>query len=100
MSFAEYLQHRLFAETEASVSMASGTGLLNQQTCEWDDELLQHLEIASARLPVIAQPGRLDQGSGSGGCARWAVHADRPGDDHSIGHALGWRVRQRRSAGG
>ncbi len=58
MSFAEYLQRRLFAETEVSISMASGTGLLNQQTCEWDHELLQHLEIAPAKLLAIAQPGR------------------------------------------
>ncbi|HEY3027839.1 MAG TPA: gluconokinase [Pyrinomonadaceae bacterium] len=58
MSFAEYLQHRLFAETEVSVSMASGTGLLNQQTCEWDDDLLRQLEIGADKLPVIAQPGR------------------------------------------
>ena len=58
MSFAEYLQHRLFAEIGMSVSMASGTGLLNQQTCEWDNELLRHLEIAPGKLPPIAQPGR------------------------------------------
>jgi gluconokinase len=58
MSFAEYLQQRLFAETEMSVSMASGTGLLNQQTCEWDDELLGHLEIPPGKLPAIAEPGK------------------------------------------
>ena len=58
MSFAEYLQHRLFAEIGMSVSMASGTGLLNQQTCDWDGELLQQLEIAPGKLAAITQPGK------------------------------------------
>ena len=57
MSFAEYLQLRLLGETEASVSMASGTGLFNQHTCQWDDELLRNLELSSKQLPRIAQPG-------------------------------------------
>ena len=58
VSFAEYLQYRLFAETEMSVSMASGTGLLNQQTCEWDDDLLQQLEIGAGKLPGSRSPGK------------------------------------------
>src|SRR5882672_3504809 len=43
LSFADYLTLQFFGETAASVSMASGTGLLNQQTCEWDEELLEAL---------------------------------------------------------
>ncbi|MEO8433827.1 MAG: gluconokinase [Pyrinomonadaceae bacterium] len=58
MSFGEYLQLRFFAETEASVSMASGTGLMNQRSCEWDQDLLQKLEISADTLPIIAQPGK------------------------------------------
>ena len=58
MSFGEYLQLRFFAETEASVSMASGTGLMDQRSCEWDLELLQKLEVSADALPIIAQPGR------------------------------------------
>ena len=71
MSFAEYLQHRLFAETEVSVSMASGTGLLNQQTCEWDDDLLQQLELGAGKLPAIAQPGRTFTMLGDEYALRW-----------------------------
>lgn len=58
MSFGEYLQLRLFTETEASVSMASGTGLMNQRSCEWDLDLLQKLEVSADALPIIAPPGR------------------------------------------
>ncbi|MEP6706965.1 MAG: gluconokinase, partial [Pyrinomonadaceae bacterium] len=71
MSFAEYLQHRLFAETEMSISMASGTGLLNLQSCDWDGELLQQLEIDTSRLPKLAQPGRTFTMLGDEYAPRW-----------------------------
>jgi gluconokinase len=54
MSFADYLTLRLFGETATSVSMASSTGLLNQRTCEWDDELLAAAGVTSENLPAIA----------------------------------------------
>jgi gluconokinase len=58
LSFADYLAYQLFDETLASVSMASGTGLLNQHTCEWDSELLAALGITTSKLPEIATPDR------------------------------------------
>ena len=58
LSFADYLTLQLFGETAVSVSMASGTGLLNQHTCEWDEELLQALGVSIERLPEIAAPYR------------------------------------------
>jgi gluconokinase len=58
LSFAEYLTLHLFGETAASVSMASGTGLLNQSTCEWDEELLAKLGISLESLPEIAEPNK------------------------------------------
>ncbi|MEP6568622.1 MAG: gluconokinase [Acidobacteriota bacterium] len=54
LSFAEYLTLHLFGETATSVSMASGSGLLNQRTCEWDDELIRALGVAPGGLPEIA----------------------------------------------
>src|SRR6185436_11910298 len=33
--------------------MASATGLLDQRTCEWDDNCLAALEISEELLPVI-----------------------------------------------
>jgi gluconokinase len=54
LSFADYLTLKLFGETAVSVSMASGTGLLNQHICEWDVELLAALGVSIESLPEIA----------------------------------------------
>src|SRR5258708_2892706 len=37
--------------------MASATGLLNQKTCAWDQELLHELGLSVEQLPAIAAPG-------------------------------------------
>lgn len=58
LSFAEYVALELFGETAVSVSMASGTGLLNQRTCEWDPQMLEALDISIESLPEIATPER------------------------------------------
>jgi gluconokinase len=58
LSFADYLAYQLFDEPLTSVSMASGTGLLNQHTCEWDGELLAALGITTSSLPEVATPDR------------------------------------------
>jgi gluconokinase len=55
LSFGEFLSLKLFGQAQASVSMASGTGLFNIQTCDWDDELCRELSIASSQLPLIAE---------------------------------------------
>lgn len=54
LSFGEYLGNHFFGATIASVSMASGTGLFNQSRSDWDDELLQRLNINRKQLPEIA----------------------------------------------
>lgn len=54
LSFGEYVVLRLFGETAASVSMASGTGLFNQRSCDWDSEFIQELDISCANLPEIS----------------------------------------------
>jgi gluconokinase len=53
LGFSEYLSLRLFAETAASVSMASATGLFNQRTCDWDWDLVRALDIPTNTLPAI-----------------------------------------------
>lgn len=58
LSFAEYLTLQLFGETAASVSMASGTGLMDVGTCEWDAELLSALNVDVGQLPEIASDHR------------------------------------------
>jgi gluconokinase len=58
LSFSEYVSLKLFGESPTSVSMASGTGLLNQRTCEWEDDLLHGLNIDIEKLPRISAPGK------------------------------------------
>jgi gluconokinase len=58
LSFSEYLTLKLFGESSISVSMASGTGLLNQRTCEWEVGLLQALNVDIETLPKISAPGK------------------------------------------
>src|SRR5262249_51801040 len=46
---------------ETSISMASGTGLLDLTTNDWDAELLQVLGLDAERLPrIVEQPVWLD----------------------------------------
>jgi gluconokinase len=47
----------LLGEQVMSVSMASGTGLCNQHTCEWDNDLLRELDLSTEKLPLLADPG-------------------------------------------
>jgi gluconokinase len=54
LGFGEYLGLRLFGESHASVSMASATGLLDQRTCEWDEDFIRELDIPLDTLPELA----------------------------------------------
>jgi gluconokinase len=71
LSFSEYLALKFFGETAISVSMASGTGLLGQHTCEWDTELLRTLDVSVDALPDIATPARTFQRLNYEYAVRW-----------------------------
>jgi gluconokinase len=54
ISFGEYLVQHLTGQCGISASMASGTGLLNQHTLDWDVELLAVLGVDRERLgPIV-----------------------------------------------
>ncbi len=69
MSFGEYLQSRLFGAATVSVSMASGTGLLNQNTLAWDPETLTEMPIALRQLSALNET----DAPVSGLTAEWAA---------------------------
>jgi gluconokinase len=54
-SFGELLSAQFFDELTASVSMASGTGMLNTRSCRWDEELLEVTGVGAEQLPSIAR---------------------------------------------
>ncbi len=74
VSFGEYLLRQLTGQRAVSLSMASATGLLNQHTLRWDEELLAVLGLGPERLPPIVpldQTSRLRQ-------PRWPMLAGAP----------------------
>jgi len=74
--FAEYLQARLTGQVSSSLSMASGTGLLDQSTGAWDPEMLAAAGVGAEALPRIddtAAPGLVAPYAG-----RWPALARVP----------------------
>jgi len=55
-TLGEYLEQTLFGPSDSSgvtYSVASWTGLLNRHTLDWDDELLNYLNMEKACLPPL-----------------------------------------------
>jgi gluconokinase len=60
VSPAEWIQQRWCGNATVSLSMASGTGLLNGRTLQWDPALLHRCKIASRQLnPLSESPQKL-----------------------------------------
>jgi gluconokinase len=57
LSFSDLLALRLCGDCATSVSMASGTGLLDTRACAWDSALIRLLNLTGAHLPRIAADG-------------------------------------------
>lgn len=53
ISIKEYVWHHLTGEYCTDTSMASGTGLLNIHTLQWDDEVLDFLNIKKEQLSAV-----------------------------------------------
>lgn len=54
MSYGEYLLLKLLGQPICSLSMASGTGLFDQNSCQWDPEVLCVLNLEPSRLSPLA----------------------------------------------
>jgi len=52
-SFGEYCYERLFGKRVCSISLASGSGLFNQERCAWDAPVLQYLGVDERALSVL-----------------------------------------------
>ena len=55
VSFCDYVALKLFGELKTSVSMASGTGIFDIRENDWDDELLEYLNIKRENLPEVVE---------------------------------------------
>ena len=55
IGFGEYLALKWcdLKAPKTSLSMASGSGIFNQKTCDWDNETLKALPVARENLPIL-----------------------------------------------
>jgi len=78
LSIGEYLLCRCFGRAVCSISMASGSGLLDQRRCEWDAELLHVLGLAPDRLSPLGDLDAAVSGLAPAFAARWPALAAVP----------------------
>jgi gluconokinase len=77
LSFGEYLLSQLCGDAAASVSMASGTGLLDVRRCAWDEGVVAALGLTAGRLPRLAEDDETFALSETH-AARWSLLRGRP----------------------
>ena len=53
VSVTDYILDQLTGTLQTSISMASGTGLQNATSLDWDADLLEHIGIEPGKLPSI-----------------------------------------------
>ena len=71
MSFGEYAYLKLFGVKRCSLSMASGTGLLDQDRLEWDQGILQVLPLERNQLSPLIDLDTPLSGLGQAFAGRW-----------------------------
>ena len=71
MSFGEYAYLKLFGVSRCSLSMASGTGLLDQDRLEWDEGILQVLPLERNQLSPLIDLDTPLSGLGQAFAGRW-----------------------------
>lgn len=78
LSLCEYLYGRLFGECGVSISIASGTGLLDVHRCDWDAFGLRLAGIRAESLPPLAEWNEPVSGLRSHFARRWPALARVP----------------------
>jgi gluconokinase len=70
-SFGEFLELSLFGDARTSISMASGTGLMDQTDVRWDPEALAAAELEDRHLFPIAARTEARRGLRAPWAGRW-----------------------------
>ncbi|MDQ3657343.1 MAG: gluconokinase [Chloroflexota bacterium] len=78
LSVTDYLHREFFGLLETSISMASGTGLLNGTTLDWDEGMLEILDLEDDDLPPIRDRSLPHNGLRSDLATRWPTLANVP----------------------
>jgi len=77
-SFGEHLELTLFGEAATTVSMASGTGLLDQETMTWDPAALAAADVDATRLFPLCDRRDGRAGLRPAWARRWPALRGRP----------------------
>ena len=78
MSIGEYLYFVLFGKAVCGVSMASGTGLFNQNACAWDEKVLSALPLTPDELSELGDMDTPLRGLRRSYADRWPALAKVP----------------------
>lgn len=78
VSFGEYLYLKLFGELRVSISMASATGLFDQNECRWDADLISALPLDLDQLSPLAEFTEAFTGLRGSYADRWPALAHVP----------------------
>jgi gluconokinase len=78
MSIGEYLTLRLFGRAVCSISMASGTGMLDLRRCGWDGEVLGAVGLSPERLAPLVDVDAALSGLRGEFASRWPALARVP----------------------
>ncbi len=78
LSFGEYLYLRYFGQAQCSLSMASGTGLFDQNTRQWDAEMLKVSRVKADQLLPLGDFNTPLKGLLPEFARRWPTLADIP----------------------
>lgn len=78
MSIGEYLYFVLFGKALCGVSMASGTGLFNQNSCSWDEKVLAALPLTPDKLSELGDMDTPLRGLRGSYADRWPALAQVP----------------------
>ncbi len=77
-SVTDYLHREFFGPLATSISMASGTGLLNGRTLDWDAGMLDALDLRWEQLPEIRDRSLAYESLREPFAARWPALASIP----------------------
>lgn len=79
LSFGEYVYLKLFGDCTVSLSMASGTGLLDENKRDWDAEILEVLKLKPDHLSPLSDLNQPQKGGLKDEYAkRWPALAEVP----------------------
>ena len=78
MSFAEYFHFKCFGKRACSLSMASGSGLLNLNACQWDEQMLAALPVQPEQLSPLRDVDEPLSRLGNAYARRWPSLARVP----------------------